>query len=103
MNRSLYKGPYVQESLVRKIKKLRSENPDMSQVVIKTYSRKSTILPSFVGLNFDIHNGKRFHKVLINEFMIGKKLGEFSHTRIYAKHTSKKDTMVKRKGKDKKK
>lgn len=86
MNRSIYKGPYVEQGLLRKIKKMADANVDFGKVPIKTYSRRSTILPSFVGRIFEIHNGNRFVKVYITEAMIGHKLGEFSPTRAIAKH-----------------
>lgn len=94
MNRSLYKGPYIEASLVRKIKRLQLKGIDFSKNSIKTYSRRSQIIPSFVGKIFEIHNGHRFIRVYITENMIGHKLGEFSPTRVFAKHTSDKKNQV---------
>ena len=87
MTRSVYKGPYVQYHLVRKIRKMKKENIDLAKAVIKTYSRRSTILPSFIGMTFEVHNGRRFVRFYVNENMVGKKLGEFSITRSFKKHS----------------
>jgi len=83
MSRSLKKGPYVEESLMRKIRKALATN---SPEPIKTWSRRSIIAPDFVGLHFLVHNGKIFHKVFITEDMVGHRLGEFSPTRIFRGH-----------------
>lgn len=92
MSRSLYKGPYVASSLVKLMKKLINKNKEksgkVSDIVVKTYSRSSTILPSFVNMKFEVHNGKKFIKFIITENMVGHKLGEFSHTRTFNKHSS---------------
>lgn len=83
--RSVWKGPYVDEHLMSKIDKhLESGRRDG----IKTWSRRSTILPNFVGLVFLVHNGKKFFPVLVTEDMVGKKLGEFSPTRVFHGHGS---------------
>ena len=83
MPRSLKKGPFVDEGLLLKAEKVKQEN---SHQVIKTCSRRSTILPDFIGLTFAVHNGKKFIPVFITEDMVGHKLGEFSPTRIFYSH-----------------
>jgi small subunit ribosomal protein S19 len=82
-NRSVWKGPFVDSKLLKKVNKVVASN---KLTLIKTWSRKSTILPNFVGLTFSIHNGKKFTPVLINDKMVGKKLGEFSPTRTFFGH-----------------
>jgi len=83
MARSLKKGPFVDESLMKKIQKLNAEN---KKEVVKTYSRRSTIFPDFVGHTIAIHNGKDFIPVYISEEMVGHKLGEFALTRKNGGH-----------------
>jgi small subunit ribosomal protein S19 len=83
MGRSLKKGPYVEPSLLRKIEKAKAAN---SKVPLKTWSRRSTITPDFVGLTLNVHNGKVFNPVFVTENMVGHKLGEFSFTRTFKKH-----------------
>ena len=83
MARSLKKGPYVEESLLKKVQNLNKEN---KKTVIKTWSRRSTIYPDFVGHTIAIHNGKEFIPVYITEEMVGHKLGEFSQTRKFTGH-----------------
>ncbi len=83
MARSLKKGPYVEESLARKVARSRAEN---SKKIIKTWSRRSTITPEFVGITLAVHNGKKFIPVYVTENMVGHKLGEFSPTRTYRGH-----------------
>ncbi len=83
MARSLKKGPYVEESLLKKVQNLNKEN---KKTVIKTWSRRSTIYPDFVGHTVAIHNGKEFIPVYITEEMVGHKLGEFSQTRKFTGH-----------------
>jgi small subunit ribosomal protein S19 len=83
--RSIKKGPFVDESLLRKIKKAQETN---SKQVIKTWSRRSTITPDMIGLTFAVHNGKKFIPVYITEDMVGHKLGEFSPTRTYHGHAA---------------
>jgi len=81
--RSVKKGPFVDDSLMKKVNRAIKEN---SHQVIKTWSRRSTIFPEFVGLTFAVHNGKKFVPVFITEDMVGNKLGEFSPTRIFYSH-----------------
>ena len=84
MSRSLKKGPFVSESLLKKaVSALESGNTGK---VIKTWSRSTTIIPDFIGLTFAVHNGKKFVPVYITDNMIGHKLGEFSPTRTYYGH-----------------
>ncbi len=83
MPRSVKKGPFVDGSLMKKVDRVKKEN---SHQVIKTWSRRSTILPEFIGLTFAVHNGKKFVPVFITEDMVGHKLGEFSPTRIFYSH-----------------
>jgi small subunit ribosomal protein S19 len=85
MARSLKKGPYVEWKLLDKIDRLNESN---SKKPIKTWSRRSTITPDFVGHTFNVHNGKTFIPVFVTENMVGHKLGEFSPTRIFKKHGS---------------
>ena len=84
MTRSVWKGPFVHPSLLKKIDKLKS-NPNKKP--IKTWSRNSTIIPDFVGHSFMIHNGKSFIPITISEEMVGHKLGEFAPTRTFKGHT----------------
>ena len=83
MPRSVKKGPFVDDSLMKKVNRAIKEN---SHQVIKTWSRRSTIFPEFIGLTFAVHNGKKFVPVFITEDMVGHKLGEFSPTRIFYGH-----------------
>lgn len=85
MARSLKKGPFVDESLMKKVMALQEES-NKSSKVIKTWSRRSTIVPEFIGLTFAVHNGKKFIPVYVTDNMIGHKLGEFSMTRTYYGH-----------------
>lgn len=87
MARSLKKGPYIDEGLLRKIKTLSTQKE--KRQVIRTWSRSSTIIPEMVGLTIAVHNGKKFIPVFISESMVGHKLGEFSPTRMFKGHTSK--------------
>ena len=84
MTRSVWKGPFVDPSLIKKVEK---QKTTMNVKPIKTWSRKSTIIPEFVGVSFLIHNGKKFILVNISEDMVGHKLGEFSPTRQFFGHT----------------
>ena len=84
MSRAVWKGPFVDPSLIKKIEKLKGQP---SKTPIKTWSRKSTIIPEFVGFSFLIHNGKKFIPIKISEEMVGHKLGEFSPTRTFSGHT----------------
>jgi small subunit ribosomal protein S19 len=83
MPRSLKKGPYVEESLLRKVERLRGSG---IRQAIKTWSRRSTIIPDFVGLTFAVYDGKKHVPVFVTENMVGHKLGEFSPSRIFRKH-----------------
>ncbi|MBL4803456.1 MAG: 30S ribosomal protein S19 [Alphaproteobacteria bacterium] len=83
MARSVWKGPFVEKSLLKKVEEARNAGKN---TVIKTWSRRSTILPNFVGLTFGVHNGKKFIPVVVSDQMIGHKLGEFAPTRIYQGH-----------------
>ncbi|MGE4440891.1 MAG: 30S ribosomal protein S19 [Desulfomicrobium sp.] len=85
MPRSLKKGPFVDGHLLAKVEK---SNADRSRQVIKTWSRRSTILPEMVGLTFAVHNGKKFIPVFVSENMVGHKLGEFAPTRTYFGHAA---------------
>ncbi len=87
MPRSLKKGPFVDDHLLKKVEK---SNADRSRQVIKTWSRRSTILPEMVGLTFAVHNGKKFIPVFVSENMVGHKLGEFAPTRTYFGHAAEK-------------
>lgn len=86
MARSLKKGPYIDPSLMRKIEAL---NESGEKRVIKTWARRSTIPPDFVGHTLAIHNGNKFIPVYITENMVGHKLGEFAPTRIFRGHSGK--------------
>lgn len=83
MSRSVWKGPFVERSLLKKVEAVRESG---RKEVIKTWSRRSTILPHFVGITFGVHNGKKFIPVLVTDQMIGHKLGEFAPTRTYYGH-----------------
>ncbi len=83
MARSLKKGPFVFERLLKKVKEL---NKTQKKEVIKTWSRRSTIFPDFIGHTFAVHNGKEFIPVYVTEDMVGHKLGEFSPTRKFTGH-----------------
>ncbi len=83
MGRSLKKGPYVEDKLVEKVNKAISSG---SKLPIKTWSRRSTVLPQFVGYTIAVHNGKTHIPVYITENMVGYKLGEYAPTRTFRKH-----------------
>lgn len=83
MSRSLKKGPFVDSYLLEKVSKMGQQG---ERKPIKTWSRRSTVIPDFVGHTFLIYNGKKFIPVFITENMVGHKLGEFSPTRIFKKH-----------------
>jgi small subunit ribosomal protein S19 len=85
MARSVWKGPFVDLHLLKKAEVAQDEN---STKPIKTWSRRSTILPQFVGLVFNVHNGHKFVPVSVNEDMVGHKLGEFAPTRYFPGHAS---------------
>ena len=84
MARSVWKGPYFDITLYKKVKKSKEEN---SKSPIKTWSRRSTIIPDFVGTTLSVYNGKSFIPVFITEDMVGHKLGEFSPTRVFKGHS----------------
>lgn len=86
MTRSLKKGPFVDEKLFRKVMHAKETG---SHAPIRTWSRRCTIVPEFVGVNLEIHNGKVFHKLFVTEEMVGHKLGEFSPTRNFRGHGGK--------------
>lgn len=87
MGRSLRKGPFVDHHLLEKVEK---QNRVGSKNVIKTWSRRSMIIPEMVGHTFDVHNGKKFLSVFVSENMVGHRLGEFSPTRTFKAHPIKK-------------
>ena len=82
MSRSIKKGPYVDERVLKKISRLRAGD----KTVIKTWSRACTIVPEMIGFTFGVHNGRVHIPVLVTEDMIGHKLGEFAHTRKFVRH-----------------
>jgi small subunit ribosomal protein S19 len=84
MARSVWKGPYFDITLYKKVKKSKEEN---SKSPIKTWSRRSTIIPDFVGVTLSVYNGKSFVPVFVTEDMVGHKLGEFSPTRVFKGHS----------------
>ena len=84
MARAIWKGPFVEESLMKKVDKYKT---DPKKIPIKTWSRKSTIIPDFVGMSFLIYNGKKFIPITVSEDMVGHKLGEFAPTRQFFGHT----------------
>lgn len=84
MGRSLKKGPFVDHHLFSKVEKL---NQERKKEVIKTWSRRSMILPSMIGHTFEVHNGKKFISVFVSENMVGHRLGEFSPTRVFKGHS----------------
>ena len=91
MARSIKKGPFVDQHLMAKAASARDEG---SRQVIKTWSRRSTILPDFLGLTFAVHNGKKFIPVYVTENMVGHKLGEFAPTRTFYGHAADKKSKV---------
>ena len=88
MSRSAKKGVYVDEKLLKKVK---VANQRKDRRPIKTWSRRSTITPDFVGVTLAVHNGKIFHNVFVTENMVGHKVGEFSPTRTFKKHSTSQD------------
>ena len=85
MARSVWKGPFVDMTLIKKAEKVSDSG---RKEVIKTWSRRSTILPQFVGLTFGVYNGQKFVPVSVTENMVGHKFGEFSPTRLFKGHTA---------------
>lgn len=83
MARSIKKGPYIEQSLLKKIEAMQNNE----KKIIKTWSRRSTITPDFIGFTLAVHNGKKFIPVFITENMVGHKLGEFSPTRLFRGHS----------------
>ena len=96
MARSVKKGPFVQEALMKKVLLMNSRN---EKKVMKTWSRASTVLPDFVGHTFAVHNGNKFIPVYVTENMVGHKLGEFSPTRLFRGHAGQKTDAKKPAGK----
>ena len=96
MARSLKKGPYIEPKL---LKKVLAAQESRSRKVIKTWSRRSTIVPDLVGLTLAVHNGKKFVPVFVSEDMVGHKLGEFATTRTFYGHSGDKKTRLKGKKK----
>jgi len=92
MARSVWKGPFVDGYLVKKVEDM---NRNQSRQVVKTWSRRSTIVPEFVGHTFAVHNGKKFIPVFVTENMVGHKLGEFSPTRTFHGHSGDRKADVK--------
>ena len=88
MARSTKKGPFIDEHLMKKVL---AENKKGTRNPIKTWSRRSTIPPDFIGHTFLVHNGRQHLKVVITEDMVGHKLGEFAHTRVFRGHTNRKE------------
>ena len=93
MPRSLKKGPFIDQKLFRRVTEAQGSR---SNQVIKTWSRRSTILPEMVGLTLAVHNGRKFIPVFVTENMVGHKLGEFSPTRTYYGHAADKKSKVRR-------
>ncbi len=93
MSRSLKKGPYVDEKLLKKVRKLKRGD----KTVIKTWARNSTISPEMVGFTFGVYNGRKHIEVFVTEDMVGHKLGEFSPTRKFVKHGGKMQKELERK------
>lgn len=87
MARSLKKGPFVDHHLAKKVD---DQNAKGTKTIIKTWSRRSMILPEMIGHTFDVHNGKKFISVFVTENMVGHRLGEFSPTRVFKGHPLKK-------------
>ena len=92
MPRSVWKGPFVDGYMLKKAEKTRSSG---RHEVIKTWSRRSTILPQFVGLTFGVHNGRKHVPVLVSEEMVGHKFGEFAPTRTFLGHSGDKKAVKK--------
>ncbi len=94
MPRSIKKGPFVDEHLMKKVRRALETN---DRKVIKTWSRRSMIIPDMVGLTFAVHNGRKFIPVFVTENMVGHKLGEFAPTRTFYGHAADKKSKVKKK------
>ncbi len=94
MPRSVKKGPFVEEKLLKKVQRAKESK---SKQVIKTWSRRSTVVPEMVGLTFAVHNGKKFIPVFATENMVGHKLGEFAPSRTFYSHAGDRKSKAKRK------
>ncbi len=84
VSRSIHKGPFVDEHLMKKVREMEDRR---ERKVIKTWSRRSTVIPDFIGYTFAVHNGKKFIPVYVTENMVGHKLGEFAPSRIFKSHS----------------
>ncbi len=93
MARSIRKGPYIEEKLIEKVRKIEGSG---SKTVIQTWSRRSTITPELIGHTFAVHNGKKFIPVFVTENMVGHKLGEFAQTRTFYSHAGDRKTKVRK-------
>ncbi|MBN2516230.1 MAG: 30S ribosomal protein S19 [Deltaproteobacteria bacterium] len=93
MARSVKKGPFVDEKLLKKVQKAEETG---SRTVIKTWSRRSTVTPEFLGHTFAVHNGKKFIPIFVTENMVGHKLGEFAPTRTFYSHAGDRKSRMKR-------
>jgi small subunit ribosomal protein S19 len=91
--RSIRKGPYIEEKLIEKVRKVEGSG---SKTVIQTWSRRSTITPELIGHTFAVHNGKKFIPVFVTENMVGHKLGEFALTRTFYSHAGDRKTKVRK-------
>jgi small subunit ribosomal protein S19 len=91
MTRSVWKGPFIANHLMKKVVLIKSSGKN---TILKTWSRSSTIIPMFVGITFAVHNGNKFIPVFVNEDMVGKKFGEFSPTRTFKGHGGDKKAKV---------
>ncbi|HPX55763.1 MAG TPA: 30S ribosomal protein S19 [Syntrophales bacterium] len=93
MARSIRKGPYIEEKLIEKVRKVEGSG---SKTVIQTWSRRSTVTPELIGHTFAVHNGKKFIPVFVTENMVGHKLGEFAQTRTFYSHAGDRKTKVRK-------
>ncbi len=93
MARSIKKGPYIEESLIEKVRRAQASG---DKSVIKTWSRRSTVTPELIGQTFAVHNGKKFIPVFVTENMVGHKLGEFAPTRIFYSHSGDRKTKLRK-------
>jgi small subunit ribosomal protein S19 len=93
VSRSIRKGPYIEEKLLEKVRKIESSG---NKAVIQTWSRRSTIVPELIGHTFAVHNGKKFIPVFVTENMVGHKLGEFSPTRTFYSHAGDRKSKVRK-------
>ena len=91
MARSIKKGPFIDQHLLAKVE---ASNKSQSKKVLRTWSRRSTIIPDMVGMTMAVHNGRKFIPIFVTESMVGHKLGEFSHTRTFRSHSGEKKTAV---------